>query len=76
MSLKSVADIQSITKEKTKKGGNANVYLLKLLLFIKLRTISSESYMYRLQTHLKTANHANKMCSFWVGEARGKIKMY
>lgn len=78
MSLKSLADIQRITKEKIKMGENANVYLLKLLLFIKLGTIIPESYMYmyRLQTHLKTANHANKMCSFWVGKARGKIKMY
>lgn len=32
MSLKSLADIQRITKEKTKMGENANVYLLKLLL--------------------------------------------
>lgn len=74
MSLKSVADIQRITKEKTKMGENANVYLLKLLLFIKLWTIISESYMYRLQTHLKTANHAIKMCSFWVGRLEAKSK--
>lgn len=77
MSLKSLADIQRITKEK-KMGEKAKVYLLKLLVFIKLGTIIPESYMYmyRLHTHLKTANHANKTCSFWVGEARGKIKMY
>lgn len=55
-------------------GENANVYLLKLLLFIKLWTIISESYMYRLQTHLKTANHAIKMCSFWVGRLEAKSK--
>lgn len=64
--------------KKTKMGEKAKAYLLKLLLFIKLGTIIPESdmYMYRLHTHLKTANHANKMCCFWVGEARGKIKMY
>lgn len=30
--------------------------------------------MYRLQTHLKTANHAIKMCSFWVGRLEAKSK--
>lgn len=59
-------------------GEKVKVYLLKFLFFIKLGIIILESdmYMYRLYIYLKIVNYVNKMCFFWVGEVRGKIKMY
>lgn len=76
MSLKSLADIQRITKEKNKNGRKCQRLFIKAFTFYK----TVNNYIRELYVQVTNTLENCKPCHqnvFLLGwEARGKIKMY